>query len=111
MWTVVWKAWWPPGITEMISTCSSDRRDREAGLAQRQVGEGDQAPAGERDAREDGEVDESDDHVALLNGRSSAEGTLQQTSNRSNFVRTGDRQPGVERLSRGEPGHGGQHNE
>ena len=52
-------------MTEMTRIWSSDRGDREAGLAQRQIGEGGEASAGERDTREDGEVDESDDHGSL----------------------------------------------
>ncbi len=46
----------------------SDRGEREPGPAQRQVGERGEAPARERDAREDEEIGESDDHLALLIG-------------------------------------------
>ena len=65
MCSVVWIVWSPVGSTEMTRIWISDRGEHEPGPAQLQVGESGEAPAGERDAREDQEIGESDDHVAL----------------------------------------------
>ena len=65
MCSVVWIVWSPFGSTEMTRIWIDDRGDAKPGPAQLQVGERGKAPAGERDAGEDEEIGESDDHVAL----------------------------------------------
>ena len=65
MCSVVWIVWSPDGRTEMHQDLDHDRGEHERRPPQGQVGEGGEASAGERNAREDQEVGESDDHVDL----------------------------------------------